>query len=330
MTVYIDDSNIAGSGIELIRPFGKRAITHVIHDIDGTHSLIRDWHPVLSLSIHWAMTCGYKDGYDSDETLAALIARSGTEALPESDKICYENAGFSAITQLEYGVRRGIELGNIPAGRLDLDEDDHAKNSEIIRRIQDGKERFPDIVEKPEVLAFIDEVTPKLFVLYEKILNGACRDKNTADAWKHPEKWRVPGSLKLIQYMHGLGLVNHFVTGAVIYEDGGMFEEVKAVGFEVGPGKMIEALEGSSWDEKLPKDEVMARLFRDEKLNAENVLIVGDGRTEIEAGANMGCVTISRLPVKDVRLREIHTALGVNIIMKDYTDPAIEKLIYKE
>ncbi|MCF6176647.1 MAG: hypothetical protein L3J71_12870 [Victivallaceae bacterium] len=56
--IVIDDAKIVGSAVELINPFGKREITHVIHDIDGTHSLIRDWPPVMSLAMHWAMTCG--------------------------------------------------------------------------------------------------------------------------------------------------------------------------------------------------------------------------------------------------------------------------------
>lgn len=331
MSCIIDDRRVTGDKIEIVKPIGApRIITHVIHDIDGTHSLIRQWHPVMSLSMHWAMTCGLTEDFDSDENLRKLIARVGSEPLPETDRICHENAGFSAITQLEYGVRRGIELRHIPEGLLELTEDDHAKNSEVIRRIRDGEERFPDIKEKKELLQFIDEVCPRLFKLYEKILNGACRDKNTADAWQHPERWRVPGSLEFIRYLFDCGCVNYFVTGAVIFDDGGMREEVEACGYEVGPGKMIKSLKGSSWKEKLPKDEVMQRLFRDENIAPEHALIVGDGRTEIKAGADMGCVTITRLPKDETRLREIHTDMGANYIFEDYTDPAIMKLIQKE
>lgn len=35
--------------IELVKSFSPRQITHVFHDIDGTHSLIRDWVPVMAL-----------------------------------------------------------------------------------------------------------------------------------------------------------------------------------------------------------------------------------------------------------------------------------------
>ena len=35
--------------IEVTKPFAPRQITHVFHDIDGTHSLIREWVPVMAL-----------------------------------------------------------------------------------------------------------------------------------------------------------------------------------------------------------------------------------------------------------------------------------------
>ncbi len=60
--------------------------------------------------------------------------------------------------------------------------------------------------------------------------------------------------------MQAAGAKNYFVTGAVISDSDppeGMLEEVFAVGFEVGPGRMVEALHGSSWEVKMPKDEVM-------------------------------------------------------------------------
>ena len=108
-----------------------------------------------------------------------------------------------------------------------------------------------------------------------------------------------------------------------------MREEVEVCGYEIGPGKIMESLEGSSWDEKLPKDEVMARIFEERNLNPCNVLIVGDGRTEIKAGAEMGSPTISRLPIEDKRQRKVHSELGVNYIVPDYTDPALMQMIYK-
>ena len=130
-----------------------------------------------------------------------------------------------------------------------------------------------------------------------------------------------------MRHLHSLGIVNFFVTGAVIYPEGGMYEEVCAVGFEVGKGKMVESVEGSSWDRKMPKDEVMRELFRQQNIREENVLVVGDGRTEIKAGVELGCVTVSRLPREAKRQRELQIGFGTNYIFVDYTDPVIGELI---
>ncbi len=317
--------------IEIINPVGRRRITHVVHDVDATHSVIRDWPPVMSLLIHWAMTCGLEDDFDSPEKAAALVERVGKEPLPETDEFCIESAGLSAITQMEYGIRRAIELGNLPArADLRLTEQQRRNNSDIIRRIWNGEERFGDIEEPPQLQEFINERTPRLFKLYETVLNGACRDRNTAAAKEDPEKWRVPGSMELMKHLHAVGCINYFVTGAVIYEDGGMYEEVLALGYEIGPGKMVESLEGSSWDRKLPKDEVMRELCRREGIAPKHVLILGDGRTEIKAGVDMGCVTMSCLPVGAARQRELHRGLRTNYILPDFTSPVLKELIRQE
>jgi len=328
----LDDSVIGNGSADLVvvRPVGRRRITHVFHDIDGTHSLIRDWPPVMSLTIHWAMTCGLGDDFDSDANRRALIARVGGEPLPETDRFCVETAGLSAITQMEFAIRRAIERGNLPADcGFTLTDGQRANNAEIIRRIWAGEERFNDIEEPPELRAFIDERTPRLFRLYEGVLNGASRDRNTADAWAHPERWRVPGSIAFVRHLHDIGCTNYFVTGAVIYEDGGMYEEARALGFEIGPGQMVEALEGSSWDRKSPKDEVMRDLCASLGIDPRRVLVIGDGRSEIKAGVKMGGVTMSRLPADAHRQRELHTALGTNYIVPDFTDPRLRQLITK-
>jgi phosphoglycolate phosphatase-like HAD superfamily hydrolase len=231
---------------------------------------------------------------------------------------------------MEFGIRRAIELGNVPPAILKAVTDEAARNnSAIIKRIWAGEERFNDIREPEALLHFINERTPRLFKLYETVLNGASRDRNTADAWKNPEKWRVPGAMEFMAYLHGLRCINYFVTGAVIYEEGGMYEEVKALGFDIGPGRMVEAIQGSQWDKKLPKDEVMKALCREKKIDPAQVLVIGDGRTEIKAGVDMGCVTLSRLPHDAGRLREMHREFGVNYIAEDYTDPVLRKLIAK-
>jgi phosphoglycolate phosphatase-like HAD superfamily hydrolase len=331
VAVY-DDSALAGApGIELVRPAGRRRVRHAVHDVDGTHSLIRDWPPVMSLSIHWAMTSGLSEDFDSEEHLRALVARVGKAKLPETDEFCVESAGLSALTQMEYGIRRAVELGNVPPGEIpSLTPEQRAANAAICRRIWSGEERFGDVAEPPALLEFIRERSGRLFRLYEKVLNGACRDRNTAAARRDPAAWRVPGSLEFMEHLLACGVVNWFVTGAVIYENGGMAEEVEAAGFEVGPGKLVAELRGSSWNRKMPKDEVMRELFAEKRIDAHEVLVLGDGRTEIAAGAAMGCVALSRLPAEAVRQRELHRELGTNVILPDWTSPALLKAVRKE
>ena len=130
-----------------------------------------------------------------------------------------------------------------------------------------------------------------------------------------------------MRHLHALGVRNYFVTGAVVYPEGGMYEEVLAVQFEIGPGRMVEAMEGSSWDRKMPKDEVMRELFDRLGIDPSRVLVVGDGRTEMKAGADMGCVTMSRLPRDASRLRALHAGFGVNYIVEDYDEPRLRELI---
>jgi len=313
------DSAKAGTGVELLVPFGKREFTHIIHDIDGTHSLIRDWPPVMSLSMHYAMTSGLVDGFDSKENLKKLIVRVGTEALPEMDRTCVEFGGYSALTQLEYGIRRGFQEGTYNKKLESLMSSEFLKtNAEILDLMRSGVEIFDDIEEPAEIKAYIKEVGPPLFRLYEDILNGACRDKNTEEARTNPDKWRVPGSVEFMEHLQSLGCTNYFVTGAVVYDEGGMLEEVEACGFKVGHGELVESLRGSTWDKKMPKDDWIKAIIKEEGLDPKQVLIVGDGRTEIKVGVEMGSVTISRLPKDEMLQRKIQTDLGTNIILTDY------------
>jgi phosphoglycolate phosphatase-like HAD superfamily hydrolase len=109
-----------------------------------------------------------------------------------------------------------------------------------------------------------------------------------------------------------------------------MREEVEAVGFRVGPGQAVEAMFGSSWDRKMPKDEVMGELFAREGIDPRRALVIGDGRTEIKAGADRGCVCLSRLPDDARRQRELHRELGTNYILRDYAAPELARLLRKE
>ena len=126
------------------------------------------------------------------------------------------------------------------------------------------------------------------------------------------------------------GAKNYFVTGAVVDtttpKPMGMYEEVLALGFEIGEGKTVEAICGSTWTEKIPKEEVMKRLCKENNINPENVLVVGDGRSEIFAGSEMGAAIISRLPEEAKRQRELHKELGADIIVSDFASGEFEKL----
>ena len=330
--VILDDTGLPDrvGGLEIVRRIGRRVITHAIHDIDGTHSLIREWPPVMSLVLHYAMTTGLPDDFDTPENLARLVARVGAKPLPETDRYCIESAGLSAITQMEWAVRRGLEEGTVRLPGGPLSEGEAETNAEIVRRIWQGQERFPDLPESPRVTEYLERQTPRLFRLYEEVLNKASRDRNVARAREDPEAWRVPGSLALLERLHRAGVKSYFVTGAVITEADpptGMLEEVVAVGIEVGPGKMVEALWGSTWDRKMPKDEVMQELLSELGVAAAGVLVIGDGRSEVQAGVQLGAAVMSRLPAEAKRQRELHRQLNTNYIVPDYTEPALMQLL---
>ncbi len=325
----IDDTLVEGDeAFEVVNPAGRREITCAIHDVDGTHSLIRDWPPVMSIAIHWAMVSGLPDDFDSDEHLQALISKVGAEPLKETDQFCIESAGLSALTQMEYGIRRAIELGNVvKIPGVNLTESIMSNNSEIIRRIWNGEERFDDISQPEALCFFIKERTPRLFRLYEKILNGFCRDKNTIEARANPGKFLVPGSKSFIRKLHRLGVINYFVTGAVINDKGGMREEVVSLGFQIGAGKEIEELRGSSWNRKMPKNEVIESLYQELGIDPAVSMVIGDGRSEIKAGTDMGAVTMSRLEKHQTRQRQLHAGFGTNYIVEDFTSPLLDDLI---
>ena len=57
------------------KEFDLREIKYAFHDIDGTHSLIRDWPPVMSIVLHYASENGVPDGYDNDDNLKRIIEK---------------------------------------------------------------------------------------------------------------------------------------------------------------------------------------------------------------------------------------------------------------
>ena len=308
----------------LVRPFAPRKIACAFHDIDGTHSLIRNWPPVMSAVLDYTERSGVPEGYDSDENVSRLAAQAGTRPLPVTDAFCVESAGLSALTQMEWALRRAVEAGTveIPCDRAD--------NREKIARIFGGEELFPDRPDSPELEKFLTEHTPRLFVFYEKVLNLFCRDRNLALARQDPERFRVKGSLEFMRFLHERGVKNYFVTGAVVEKGMGMYEEVVALGYELGPGRLVEDIVGSTWTDKVPKNVIMERLALRLGFSGENILVVGDGRSEISAGVGMGAVCLSRLDNTANNQRTLHTRLGTNIIVADYTDPRLYAMFSEE
>ena len=307
----------------IINAIKDREIVCAFHDIDGTHSLIRNWPPVMSRVLYDTAVNGIPENLTSEENINRLVALCGVEDLEETDRFCVESAGLSALTQMEWAIRRNQELTK--------GEYDSALNSDIIARIWKGEELFDECNEPQEYLDYLNEKTPKLFWVYEQVLNRYCRDNNLKKAKESPEEFLVPGSMEFMEYLHQNGIKNYFVTGAVvdktIVPPMGMYEEVLGLGFQIGEGKTVEDILGSTWDEKIPKDEVMRRLVKELGIDGKNVLVIGDGRSEISAGVALGAVTVSILPDTATRQRELHTELGTNMIIPDYLSEDIKEII---
>lgn len=308
--------------IKVVNPVKNREIICAFHDIDGTHSLIRNWPPVMSRVLYDTAVNGVPENLESEESINRLVSLCDTEKLEETDRFCVESAGLSALTQMEWAIRRNQELTN---GKYNSEI-----NSEIIKRIWTGEEKFESFNEPEEYLAYLKEKTPKLFWVYEQVLNRFCRDKNLKEAKEDPEKFLIKGSMEFMNYLHSKGVKNYFVTGAVvdktIQPPMGMYEEVLGLGFQIGEGKTVEDILGSTWDEKIPKDEVMQRLVKELGIKGENVLVIGDGRSEISAGVALGAVTVSILPENAARQRKLHTEFGTNMIISDYTSEDLKEI----
>ena len=296
----------------IIKEFEGREIKYAFHDIDGTHSLIREWPPVMSICLYNVIVNGVPEDFDSKENEKRLIEICGTKELPETDRFCIESAGLSALTQMEWAIRRAVEEGTVKVNC------DMATNSEIIKRIWNGEEIFDDLPETDEMNAMLIEKTPRLFKLYEAVLNGYCRDKNLEKAKNDPGSFQVPGSVEFMKFLKDGGVKNFFVTGAVVEKGMGMHEEVEGLGYKIGDGELVEDILGSTWTEKMPKEMVMKKLREDLGVDGKNILVVGDGRAEILAGAEMGAVVISRLPKQAEYQRKLHKELGANVIVEDY------------
>ena len=303
----------SGSGvIETVTPFVPRRITHAFHDIDGTHSRIRDWVPVMTLVTGFTARYGMPPG-SPEEMAQAMLARKD-EVFDEAHRFAVESAGLSALTQMEWALRCARRLTG----------ESTPTNEEIVRLIWQGEESFPDTGESADSLEKLAGDASLLFRAYEILLLAMGRDRNLAGARKDPEAWRIPGSMDFLNSLRDAGIRNYFITGAVVEHDatgrprGTMAEEIEVLGYEVGPGKIIEEFRGSAWNRKLPKKEIMSELCAEKGIDPRNVLVVGDGRSEIAAGVALGCVTLSRLDLSARRAREIHPELKTNMIVENY------------
>lgn len=305
----------------IVNPFEDREIMYAFHDIDGTHSLIREWPPVMSICLYDVIVNGLKEDFDSKENVQRLINAAGKTALQETDRFCVESAGLSALTQMEWAIRRAVCEGSIKVNC------DMETNRQIINRIWDGEEIFDDLPETNEMNELLSEKTPRLFKLYETVLNGYCRDRNLSAARKNPDKFIVKGSREFMKYLKKQGVKNFFVTGAVVEKGMGMYEEVETLGYKIGHNELVEDMIGSTWTDKLPKEMIMKKLIKKLDTKCENILVIGDGRAEVLAGVQMGALVISRLPKEAKYQRELHKKLGTNIIVNNYDDDRLYEVL---
>ena len=172
--------------------------------------MIRDWPPVMSICLFDVIENGLPEDFDNPENAKRLISLAGTRRLPETDAFCVESAGLSALTQMEWAIRRSVQEGKI---KVNCNNDTNAR---IIDRINNGEEYYDDLPETDEMNEMLKIQTPRLFKLYESVLNGYCRDKNLLLAKENPQKFRVKGSYDFLRYLHENGVKNYFVTGAVV------------------------------------------------------------------------------------------------------------------
>ncbi len=315
------------AGIEKCSPFSARRITHAFHDIDGTHSLIREWVPVMTLVTGFTARNGMAKG-ETIEEKAENIARHLPEEFPEGKSFAIESAGLSALTQMEWALRRAGENGLYP-----LDGSSPEINSTIVSAIWNGKEEFENYGESAGFCKKLAADASMLFKVYELLLLKMGRDRNLADARINPDKWRVKGSIEFLKFLHDNGVKNYFITGAVVEyasdgtPQGTMVEEIATLGLMPAGNGIVTKLAGSTWKEKLPKEKIMMEICRKENIAPAQLLIVGDGRSEIAAGVAMGALAMSRLDENSLRAREIHKALGTHLIVSKYDMDELAKFM---
>jgi phosphoglycolate phosphatase-like HAD superfamily hydrolase len=274
----------------------------------------------MSIVLNDVIENGLKEGYDSNKNVRRLVSKAGTKPLPETDRFCVESAGLSALTQMEWAIRRAVEDQTVTV------DCDLKANSEKIRLIWDGKEQLDYIPETQEMSDMLKTNTPRLFRYYEKVLNGYCRDRNLLIAKKDPDRFRIAGSFRFLTYLRDNGVKNYFVTGAVVQKGMGMYEEVETLGYRIGPNEIVEDIIGSTWTDKMPKNVIMKSLLDKFGIKGENTMVAGDGRSEIQAGIEMGSFTVSRLSESMKFQKALHIKLGVNMIVEDFDNEDLYKI----
>ena len=90
-------------GVEVVTPFAPRGICAAFHDVDGTHSLIRKWVPVLALVAGATARYGFRPG--APEEIAGFMRTKEREDFSEARRFAVESAGLSLLTQMEWAVR---------------------------------------------------------------------------------------------------------------------------------------------------------------------------------------------------------------------------------
>ena len=84
----------------------------------------------------------------------------------------------------------------------------------------------------------------------------------------------------------------------------------------------VRATEG--WEEPA---QIMEKLLTALGAEGKNVLVIGDGRSEISAGVKMGALCVSRLEKNDTFRRNLHTLLGTNILVESYLEEDFKSLM---
>ena len=59
----------------IVNRFSNREIVCAFHDIDGTHSLIRNWPPVMSICLYDVIENGLPENFDNEENEKRLIEK---------------------------------------------------------------------------------------------------------------------------------------------------------------------------------------------------------------------------------------------------------------